>query len=73
MSSVQLAEKGEAVLLDQLLALGMPINQSDARSHETILLRAAKAGRKEVIELCIARGADLTSTNVRLKHTCLGA
>jgi len=61
----QLAEKGHSTLLDQLLALGMPIDSTDPLTQETILLRAAKAGQKDVVELCISKGADLTRTNVR--------
>ncbi|HZH43519.1 MAG TPA: ankyrin repeat domain-containing protein [Lysobacter sp.] len=53
------AMHGDADALRRLLALGLPVDATDAQGC-TALLRAAGGGHRDVVELLLARDADLT-------------
>ena len=58
------AEKGNIEAVKQHIAAGTDVNVKDDALEWTPLFIAAAWGHKEVVELCIANGADVNATDV---------
>jgi hypothetical protein len=68
---LRLAENGRAAALAAMIDCGFPVNAAGP-ARETALHWAAWHGRRETVEVLLARGADVAAVEARFSATPLG-